>query len=216
MVTEKASTPKNGRPRAVTLDAVLDAATELADDEGLDAVSFRALADRLGVSPMAIHRTTGGVDALQHALVSRIVGEATRAVEWPEDWRGTVRLFADTLHDLLMRHPVVLEAHRRAPLVGPGADDAAFRVVAALRGAGLDEEAAAYAYGTVHDFVTGHVAIRLGRGDLELHHIPPERRVASVFADHHDYDRRFSFGLDLVIGGIAAAAATRVSHEVRR
>ncbi|MEV8107775.1 helix-turn-helix domain-containing protein, partial [Streptomyces sp. NPDC088135] len=128
MVVEKASTPKNGRPRAVTLDAVLDAATELADDQGLDAVSFRALADRLGVSPMAIHRTTGGIDALQHALVSRIVGEVTRSVDWPDDWRGIVRLFADTLHDLLMRHPVVLEAHRRASLVGPGADDVAYRV----------------------------------------------------------------------------------------
>ncbi|MEV5199455.1 TetR/AcrR family transcriptional regulator [Streptomyces sp. NPDC053720] len=213
MVVEKASTPKNGRPRAVTLDAVLDAATELADDRGLDAVTFRALADRLGVSPMAIHRTTGGIDALQHALVSRIVGEVTRSVDWPDDWRGIVRLFADTLHDLLMRHPVILEAHRRASLVGPGADDVAYRVVAALRSAGLGEEAAAYAYGTLHDFVTGHVAIRLGRGDLELIQVPPERRAVSVFADYHDYDRRFSFGLDFVIGGIAAAAATPVPHE---
>ncbi|MCT2543587.1 MULTISPECIES: TetR/AcrR family transcriptional regulator [Streptomyces] len=213
MVVENASTPKNGRPRAVTLDAVLDAATELADDRGLDAVTFRALADRLDVSPMAIHRTTGGIDALQHALVSRIVGEVTRSVEWPDDWRGTVRLFADTLHDLLMRHPVILEAHRRASLVGPGADDVAYRVVAALRSAGLDEEAAAYAYGTLHDFVTGHVAIRLGRGDLELIQLPPERRAASVFTDYHDYDRRFSYGLDFVIGGIAAAAATPVPHE---
>lgn len=213
MVVENASTSKNGRPRAVTLDAVLDAATELADDRGLDAVTFRALADRLGVSPMAIHRTTGGIDALQHALVSRIVGEVTRSVDWPDDWRGIVRLFADTLHDLLMRHPVILEAHRRASLVGPGADDVAYRVVAALRSAGLDEEAAAYAYGTLHDFVTGHVAIRLGRGDLELIQVPPERRAASVFADYHDYDRRFSFGLDFVIGGIAAAAVTPAPHE---
>ncbi|MFG3530443.1 TetR/AcrR family transcriptional regulator [Streptomyces sp. NPDC047917] len=213
MAVENASTSKNGRPRAVTLDAVLDAATELADDRGLDAVTFRALADRLGVSPMAIHRTTGGIDALQHALVSRIVGEVTRSVDWPDDWRGVVRLFADTLHDLLMRHPVILEAHRRASLVGPGADDVAYRVVAALGSAGLDEEAAAYAYGTLHDFVTGHVAIRLGRGDLEPIQLPPERWAASVFADHHDYDRRFSFGLDFVIGGIAAAAATPAPPE---
>ncbi|MFF3534082.1 TetR/AcrR family transcriptional regulator [Streptomyces sp. NPDC002466] len=222
MVVEKASNPKNGRPRAVTLDAILDAATELSDDQGLDAVSFRALADRLDVSPMAIHRTTGGIEALRHALVSRIVGEATRSVDWPDDWLGTVRLFANALHDLLMRHPVILDAHRRAPLVGPGADDTAHRVVAALRGAGLDEEAAAYAYGALHDFVTGHVAIRLGRGDPEPHRVPPERRAASVFAEHHDYERRFAFGLDFVIGGIAAAAsasratpAPRTSHASR-
>ncbi|MFC9620225.1 TetR/AcrR family transcriptional regulator [Streptomyces sp. NPDC056930] len=216
MVVEKASTPKNGRPRAVTLDAILDAATEIADDRGLDAVTFRVVADRLGVSPMAVHRTTGGIDALQHALVSRIVGEVTRSVHWPEGWRGVVRLFADMLHDLLMRHPVILEAHRRASLVGPGADDVALRVVAALQTAGLDEEAAVYAYGALHDFVTGHVAIRLGRGDPVQLRLPPERRAMSVFADHHDYDRRFAYGLDLVIGGIAAAAAAPVSHEEQR
>lgn len=216
MVGEKASTPRNGRPRAVTLDAVLDAATGMADDRGLDAVTFRALAERLGVSPMAIHRTTGGIEALQHALVSRIVGEVTRSVVWPDDWRGVVRLFAHSLHDLLMRHPVVLEAHRRAPLVGPGADDAAHRVVAALRSAGLDDESAAYAYGALHDFVTGHVAIRLGRGTPEPHRSPPTDGARSVFTDHHDYDRRFTFGLDFVIGGIAAAAATPVSPEEQR
>lgn len=178
-------------------------------------MTFRVVADRLGVSPMAIHRTTGGIDALQHALVSRIVGEVTRSVHWPDDWCGVVRLFADTLHDLLMRHPVILEAHRRASLVGPGADDVALRVVDALRTAGLDEEGAVYAYGALHDFVTGHVAIRLGRGDPEQLRLPPERRAMSVFADHHDYDRRFAYGLDLVIGGIAAAAAP-VSHEEQR
>ncbi|MER6611462.1 TetR/AcrR family transcriptional regulator C-terminal domain-containing protein [Streptomyces sp. NPDC000927] len=114
-----------------------------------------------------------------------------------------------------MRHPVVLEAHRRAPLVGPGADDAALRVVAALRTAGLDERAAVYAYGALHDFVTGHVAIRLGRGDPERLPLPPERRAMSVFVEHHDYDRRFAYGLDLVVAGITAAA-TPVPHEEQR
>ncbi|MFE7430531.1 TetR/AcrR family transcriptional regulator [Streptomyces sp. NPDC057545] len=215
MRADKASNARGGRPRAVSLDAILDAATRIADDRGLDAVTFRAVADRLGVSPMAIHRTTGGVDALRHALVSRIVGEATRSVDWPEDWRDVLRTFANELHDLLMRHPVVLEAHRRAPLAGPGADDAALRVVAALRTAGLDERAAVYAYGTLHDFVTGHVAIRLGRGDPERLPLPPERRAMSVFVEHHDYDRRFAYGLDLVVAGIAATAAP-VPHEEQR
>ncbi|WP_335938738.1 TetR/AcrR family transcriptional regulator [Streptomyces sp. PTD5-9] len=216
MSADKASSGRGGRPRAVSFDAILDAATRIADDQGMDAVTFRAVADRLGVSPMAIHRTTGGVDALRHALVSRIVGEATGSVDWPEDWRAVLRTFANELHDLLMRHPVVLEAHRSAPLVGPGADDAALRVVAALRTAGFDERSAVYAYGALHDFVTGHVAIRLGRGGPERLPLPPERRAMSVFVEHHDYDRRFAYGLDLVIGGITAAAAAPEPHEEPR
>ena len=56
----------------------------------------------------------------------------------------------------------------------------------------------------MHDFVTGHVSIRLGRGELELLQVSPERRDASVFAEHHDYERRFDVGLGILIAGLEA------------
>ena len=59
-------------------------------------------------------------------------------IAWPAEWQGVVRVFATGLRDLLLRHPLVLEAHRRAALDAPGADDVAHRVVAALTSAGLD------------------------------------------------------------------------------
>lgn len=190
---------KSGRPQAVSREQILAAAAEIADEQGLDAISFRALGSRLGVSAMAVHRTVGGLDALHAALVSAIVGAAVPGVAWPGDWQGTVRVFATALRDLLLRHPLVLEAHRRAALRAPGADDVADRVVAALRGAGLDQERAVYGYAAVHDFVTGHVAIRLGRG---------EPQAPSVFLAHRDYERRFTVGLDLIIAGLDVAATT--------
>lgn len=198
---------KPGRPKAVSLEAILSAATEIADDRGLDAVSFRVLGDRLGVSPMAIHRTTGGIEALRHTMVSEVVGRVTRSIVWPDDWQGVVRVFAEELRALLMRHPLVLEAHRRAALDAPGADAVAHRVAGVLRTAGLDEERAAYAYAAVHDFVTGHVAIRLGRGELEHYDASPERQAASVFARYHDYAERFRQGLELLITGIESTIA---------
>ena len=188
------------------LDRLLDVAGELADDRGLDAVTFRALGARLGVSAMAVHRASGGIDALRRALIASLVEDAISDLEWPSDWRGVVRTFGYGLRDLLLRHPLVLEAHRQAALDTPGADDVAHRVVAALAAAGLAPEDAAYGYAAVHDFVTGHVAIRLGRGELELLDIPEARREASVFAEHHDYDRRFDAGLRILIAGLDEAA----------
>lgn len=187
------------------LDQLLVVAAELADDSGLDAVTFRALGERLGVSPMAVHRASGGIDALRHALIAALVEEAVAGISWPDDWPGVVTLFARRLRDLLLRHPLVLEAHRQAALDAAGADDVAHRVVAALASAGLSPEDAAYGYAAVHDFVTGHVAIRLGRGDLELMDIPAARRDASVFAAHHDYDRRFDVGLRILLAGLERA-----------
>lgn len=204
MVQQPSSGARAGRKSSVDPDRLLAVAADIADDAGLDAVTFRALADRLGVSPMAVHRASGGIDALRHAMVAELVEAAVADLEWPEEWRGVVRVFAHGLRDLLLRHPLVLEAHRQAALDAPGADDVAHRVVEAMAAAGFAPELAAYGYAAVHDFVTGHVAIRLGRGDLELLEIPAPRREASVFAEHHDYDRRFEVGLAVLIAGLEA------------
>lgn len=198
---------KAGRPRVVSNAAILDAALRIADDAGLEEVTFRALGSALGVSAMSIHRATGGIDALRHALVVKVVEEAVTELRWPEnDWGQTVIVFARSLRDLLMRHPLVLEAHRKASLDTPGADSTAHLIVDRLRACGLSPAHAAYGYAAVHDFVTGHVAIRLGRGDLEAMTTPPDRRDASVFAEFHDYDERFEFGLGVLIDGLRVHA----------
>ncbi|MFE2774018.1 TetR/AcrR family transcriptional regulator C-terminal domain-containing protein [Microbacterium resistens] len=193
---------RSGRKPSVDLGQLLAAAADLADDNGLDAVTFRALSERLGVSPMAVHRASGGIDALRHALIASLVEEAVARISWPEAWRDVVTIFACSLRDLLLRHPLVLEAHRQAALDAPAADDVAHRVVDALAVAGLSPEEAAYGYAAVHDFVTGHVAIRLGRGEIELMRISTSRRDVSVFVEHSDYDRRFEAGLQLLLAGI--------------
>lgn len=215
MVAESQRRARVGRPNAVDQTELQEAATRLADDGGLESVTFRALGEALGVSAMAVHRASGGIDALRHRLIADVVDDAIEHIDWPEhDWRATVETFAGGLRDLLLRHPLVLEAHRKAALDTPAADDVAHRVVAALREAGLDDAEAAYGYAAVHDYVTGHVAIRLGRGDLELIDIAPERSAASVFADFHDADRRFRTGLDLLLDGLAVAAARATARGV--
>lgn len=54
-------------------EEILDTALALADERGLEAVSMRALADRLGVTPMALYRHVDSKAALLDGLVGRLL-----------------------------------------------------------------------------------------------------------------------------------------------
>lgn len=195
---------RRGRPRALSRDQVVDAATVIANEEGLDRLSFRALGAALGVAPMTVHRTIGGLDDLHAELVRRTVDEFTATFVWPEDWREVVRVFATTLRDLLVRHPLVLESHSsRAPLASSESDAVVATVVGALREAGLSPDEAMYAFFVVYDFVVGHTAVLVGRGDSEAGRPERHRLVGEVLGEH-SYEVRFALGLDVLLGGIEA------------
>lgn len=86
------------RPRA------LAAAVELADAEGIDAVSMRRLAERLGVVPMALYKHVANKDDLLGGMVDTIIGEydpPTPGLGWPAAVRARI-LSARTV---LLRHP---------------------------------------------------------------------------------------------------------------
>src|SRR5260370_28851043 len=54
---------------------ILDAAMALADERGLDAVSMRAVAGRVGVTPMALYPHVGSKAELLDAMMGRLIGE---------------------------------------------------------------------------------------------------------------------------------------------
>ncbi len=89
--TPSAAPRRRGRPRVLDRQQVIDAATTIANEDGLDRLSFRALGARLGVAPMTVHRTIGGLDDLHAELVRRTVDEFTATFVWPDDWRSVVR-----------------------------------------------------------------------------------------------------------------------------
>jgi AcrR family transcriptional regulator len=195
---------RRGRPNVLTREQVVDAATEVANEDGLDRLSFRSLGTRLGVAPMTVHRTIGGLDDLHAELVRRTVDEFADRFTWPDDWREVVRVFATTFRDLLLRHPLVLESHSsRAPLASTESDAVVARVVDALRAEGLGAEEAMYTFFVVYDFVVGHTAVQVGRGDSEAGR-PERHRLVAEMLGSHSYEARFTLGLDVLVAGIEA------------
>jgi AcrR family transcriptional regulator len=185
-------------------EQVIDAATSIANEDGLDRLSFRALGLRLGVAPMTVHRTIGGLDDLHAELVRRTVDEFTATFVWPADWRAVVRVFATTFRDLMTTHPLVLESHsQRAPLVSTESDAVVAKVVGALREGGLSDTEAMYAFFVVYDFVVGHAGVQVGRGDAEAGR-PERHALVGEILGEHSYDVRFTLGLDILLAGIEA------------
>ncbi|PZS39906.1 MAG: TetR family transcriptional regulator, partial [Pseudonocardiales bacterium] len=57
---DPAAVPRHGPRQRLSIDAVVDAAIELADAESLDAVTMRRVAQTLGVVPMTLYTYVPG------------------------------------------------------------------------------------------------------------------------------------------------------------
>jgi AcrR family transcriptional regulator len=104
-VGDRTEAPRRGR---LNRDQVLRAAVELADDAGIEALSMRSLAQRVGVVPMALYKHVASKDELLDGMVDVIVGD----IDLPtpgEDWKGAVRQRILSARAALLRHPWALQ-----------------------------------------------------------------------------------------------------------
>lgn len=91
-----AAAPQRGPKRELTLERITEAAIEIADDEGLDAVSMNRVATKLGYTPMSLYRYVSGKDDLLQLMFDAAsdVPLATFDGSWREQltqWGAIVR-----------------------------------------------------------------------------------------------------------------------------
>jgi AcrR family transcriptional regulator len=117
--TEK---PKRGPRQKVELGALVAAAIEIADTEGLGAVSTRRVAEKVGISPMSFYTYVPGkaelLDLMLDTVGGRDIGEVPEFE--PAQWRSNLTLMAVGLRDFYLRHPWVLDLATHRPVLGPG------------------------------------------------------------------------------------------------
>ncbi|MFC9790224.1 TetR/AcrR family transcriptional regulator [Rhodococcus sp. NPDC127528] len=105
------------------VDAIVAAAIELADAEGLEAVSMRRLADRLGVGAMSLYTHVPGkavlVDLMQDATLADLYTDTDEPARAGGGWRGGVEFVVDRNWDLYRRHPWLLHIVGARPVLGP-------------------------------------------------------------------------------------------------
>lgn len=199
------------------------AAMELAAERGLDGISMRELAARMGTTPMAAYHHIESREHLVQLVVDRIGGtlsfEPTSA-----PWDQRLTRWAHQIRDALRRYPGTAGWLLTNPPAGPNALVILETALAALVDAGLDDEQAAVGYGVLSSWVLTRCEIedrdRMGSDDERsgerrswqhaLEHesgetFPLATRFAPTFASLSS-DDLFDAGLRVIIDGIRAGS----------
>jgi AcrR family transcriptional regulator len=145
------------RPARIDRAAVFDATLALADEEGLAAVSMRAVAARLGVTPMALYRHVGDKSQLLDGLVEQLLLELPLP-ETTVPWQERLDALAAAMRATARKHPRVFPLLLQRPATTPGALRARDAVYGALRDAGVDESTVPRVERLLSTFVLGFAA----------------------------------------------------------
>jgi AcrR family transcriptional regulator len=225
-IWERIDQAGRGPRPALTHDQIAEAAVEIADAEGLDAVSMRHLADRLGVATMGLYRYVASKDEVYELMLDVVAAE----ISLPEgDWRAVADAYARQVRALTLRHPWLQRAYARVPVsLSPRNLANVEHALASIDGLGLDVDTMMAVFGTVHSFARGavfaevaqrEVLVRQGwesADDVRLAYIPwvswmmgtgrypALTRYIVEGSNEDDAEWQFEFGLECVLDGIAA------------
>jgi AcrR family transcriptional regulator len=186
------STPK------LTRAAILQAALDLADAGGLQAVTMRAVAEQLGVTAMALYAHVGDKDGLLDGLVERLLAEFPApepGLAWDE---GLAALGAGALA-VARAHPQAFPLLLNRPAVTRGALRTREVLFAALLEAGVPEADVPRLERLISTLVLGY-AVSLTTGRFGANRTPPER-IAELSAEEYPAHHR-------LIGALAADVRT--------
>lgn len=126
-----------GPKQALTVEAIAAAGVALADEGGIDAVSMRRVAERLGVGTMSLYTYVPGKPELVEVMLDRVYGEPDGPVTHPDGWRAALEAQARSDWELYQRHPWVLHAASTRAVLGPNELDRYERALQRVDGIGL-------------------------------------------------------------------------------
>ncbi|GAA2010224.1 TetR/AcrR family transcriptional regulator [Microbacterium ulmi] len=124
-----AANPQRGPKREMSVERIVEAAIELADKDGLSAVSMAAVAARLGYTPMSLYRYVTAKDDLILLMQEEATG-LPPGEETESGWRAQLEALYHGQVQRYLEHPWVLEI----PLSGaPATPNSAAWMDAGLR-----------------------------------------------------------------------------------
>src|SRR5918995_4767314 len=144
-----------GPKQGLAVDDIVRAGVELADAEGLDALSMRRVATALGRSPMALYTYVPGKAELLDLMLDSVLGELAAAPSTEHGWRAAVEASARQAWAFYERHPWVLQVSGARALLGPSELDAYEAQMRLFDGLGLTAVDQTRMVGVVASFVRG-------------------------------------------------------------
>jgi AcrR family transcriptional regulator len=225
--------------RDLTRDRVVRTAVEMADAEGLPALSMRGVAGRLGVATMSLYRHVGSKDDLVELMIEQVFGEFPLPGEPPHGWRARLEVAARVQWAAYRRHPWLARiTSLTRPLPSPSLLKHTEWSLAAIDGHGLDPETMMHVHILMYSYVQGIAAnIELeiqaqattGLTDDEWMLAQDAQLTAIVTSGPYptfvdvvarmggdfdlDFDRLFEFGLRPLLDGMAGIIERRPGRD---
>ncbi|MEV0699785.1 TetR/AcrR family transcriptional regulator [Saccharopolyspora sp. NPDC050389] len=219
--------------RGLNLARIVRAAIELADDEGLAAVSMRRVAERLGFTTMALYRHVPGKAELVDLMRDEaMVGQATAGAGPEAGWRVELEAWARDGLALYRRHSWLVDVEGPRQVPGPNAVASFERALGAAARSGLPPAQVVAVVTLVGGFVesaarqlveaarlerssgVGHEEWWAGRTSL-FDHLDRYPTLSRLYRDG-GFDEPldpFEFGLRRVLDGIEALMRDEIRDE---
>src|SRR5436190_13252223 len=126
-------------------DRILQAALELADEGGIEAVTMRKLGQVLGFEAMSLYNHVANKDDVLNGISALVLAE-TEPPSPDGDWDVAIRASAISVHDAFRRHPWA--ATRLMTAAGALPDRLRYmdRLLGRLREAGFSADTTYHAY----------------------------------------------------------------------
>ena len=223
-------TSRTAQRSPLTRERVLRTAMDLADRDGLDALTMRALADELGVEAMSLYYHLANKSAILDGVVEvafeeieREVGgfDAATAGADPATWTAALRERILGARRVLLRHPWVPVVMESRATFGPTMARYVDGIVGLMRAGGLSHDLIHHSLHALGSRMYGFVQ-ELGPDDSSSTPTDPAEveamaalapNLAAMLAEvaHDDPDStlgwcddqtEFEFGLDILLEGI--------------
>ena len=210
---------KQGPRDTLNRERVVRAAMALADESGIESVTMRVLARRLGVEAASLYNHVTGKDDLLDGMTNLVVAE----IDVPGcgvGWKEAMRRRAVSARAVFARHAWAAGLIDSRVQSGPGGLAYADRILGILLEAGFSPQVAGNAFLALDSYIYGFERQRanLSLGDdsadttaaaeevlaaIAQGPYPSLARVAMVYATTpYDDAAAFDFGLDLILDGL--------------
>lgn len=223
--------PRRGPKPALSLDRIVAVGIDIADAEGLSALSMQAIADQVGFTKMSLYRYTPGKAELTALMFDTAMGPPPDLTDITGGWQAELRAWANHSWRVFSRHPWAIEASVGQRLIGPNELGWLNTGLASLSGLGLTG-------GERLDAIVlliGHVR-NLVQQNVDTGQATPERdlgaAMAAIITEHRDtyphaseafqsaasgsgQDDALAFGISRILDGLAALVEERARDLLR-
>ncbi|HLK76104.1 MAG TPA: TetR/AcrR family transcriptional regulator C-terminal domain-containing protein [Streptosporangiaceae bacterium] len=226
------------RREPISREAIVTAAVQLLDREGLANLSMRRLAEELGTGAASLYWHVGSKDGLLDLVMDEVIGEGKVPDPDPGQWQEQLKQIARDQRAASLRHPWIVRVSIGRIPMGPNALRYTDRVLGILRAGGLPPRLAVQGYllliATVNGFTIDETGVDdsadsgqgpLLRGSQELQDVADMARdyIAALPAEAFpnmtaladefalsDPVERFELLIDIFVDGLSRRAARRL------